>query len=52
MKSTVQPIVKKELKTYFNSPIAYIVFVVFLTAASVWFFLFNGFFVYNVVCLF
>ncbi|MDY3939416.1 MAG: ABC transporter permease [Spirochaetia bacterium] len=51
MKSTVQPIVKKELKTYFNSPIAYIVFVVFLTAASVWFFLFNGFFAGNYASL-
>ena len=47
MRDTIRPIVKKELKTYFNSPIACIVFVVFLTASAVWFFLFNGFFTMN-----
>lgn len=47
MRDTIRPIVKKELKTYFNSPIACIVFVVFLTATAVWFFLFNGFFTMN-----
>ena len=34
MRDTIRPIVKKELKTYFNSPIACIVFVVFLTASA------------------
>lgn len=51
MKVAIGPIVKKELKSYFNSPIAYIVFVVFFVATAVWFFLFNGFFALNYASL-
>jgi ABC-2 type transport system permease protein len=44
MKSMLS-IVKKELRTYFNSPIAYIALVFFLLFTSVWFFFFQQFFV-------
>ncbi len=43
--NSMLPIFKKELKTYFNSPIAYIAVVFFLIFTSVWFFFFQQFFV-------
>lgn len=45
----VNTIMHKELKSYFNSPLAYIIITVFLTFTS-WLF-FNGFFLMNVATL-
>ncbi len=47
----VMPIVKKELRSYFNSPIAYVVAVAFLVFASVWFLSLNQFLFQNVASL-
>lgn len=45
------PIVRKELRSYFNSPIAYVVTVAFLVFASVWFLYLNQFLFQNVASL-
>jgi ABC-2 type transport system permease protein len=45
--NSVLPILKKELKSFFNSPIAYIVVIFFLAFTSVWFFFIQQFFVQN-----
>ncbi len=42
--NNIVPLVKKELRSYFNSPIAYIVVLVFLVFTSVWFFYIEQFF--------
>ncbi|MFP4115307.1 MAG: ABC transporter permease subunit [Spirochaetota bacterium] len=44
-------VVRKELRSYFNSPIAYIVVVIFLVFASVWFFVIQDFFGTNIASL-
>ena len=43
--SNVLAIARKELAGYFNSPIAYIVIVLYLVVTSVFFFFLQGFFV-------
>ncbi|MCF7928581.1 MAG: ABC transporter permease [Spirochaetales bacterium] len=40
----IRPILRKELRSYFNSPIAYIVILIFLVFTSVWFFYIEQFF--------
>ncbi len=47
MRQSIVPILKKELKSYFNSPIAYIVVITFLVFSSVWVFYLNQFFAAN-----
>ncbi len=47
----VMPIVRKELRSYFNSPIAYVVTVAFLVFGSVWFLYLNQFLFQNVASL-
>jgi ABC-2 type transport system permease protein len=43
----IAPVVKKELSSYFNSPIAYIVVIAFLVFTSIWIFYLNQFFAHN-----
>jgi ABC-2 type transport system permease protein len=38
MFANVGPVIRKELKSYFNSPIAYVVMVTFLVFSSIWVF--------------
>ncbi|RKX79979.1 MAG: ABC transporter permease [Spirochaetes bacterium] len=45
------PVVKKELRTYFNSPIAYIVALFFLVFTSVWLYFIQQFLVQNTASL-
>jgi len=45
------PIIKKELKSYFNSPIAYILVVTFLVFSSIWIFYLQTFFASNIASL-
>ena len=49
--NNILPIVKKELKSYFNSPIAYILVVTFLVFSSIWIFYLQTFFASNVASL-
>ncbi len=51
MSINILPIIKKEFKSYFNSPIAYIVLVAFLVFSSVWLFYLQQFFARNVASL-
>ena len=51
MVSNVIPVVKKELKSYFNSPIAYVLVVTFLVFSSVWVFYLQTFFASNIASL-
>ncbi len=51
MPASIRPIVQKELKSYFNSPIAYIVIVTFLMFSSIWLFYLQQFFVMNVASM-
>jgi len=51
MSINILPIIKKEFKSYFNSPIAYIVLVAFLVFSSVWLFYLQQFFAINVASL-
>lgn len=51
MSINILPIIKKEFKSYFNSPIAYIVLVAFLVFTSVWLFYLQQFFTRNVASL-
>ena len=44
----IMPVVKKELKSYFNSPIAFIVVVFFLAFTAAWIFLVQKFIIMNV----
>lgn len=43
--NSILPVMKKELRSSFNSPIAYIAVIFFLLFTSVWFFFFQQFFV-------
>lgn len=45
--NSILPVLKKELRSSFNSPIAYIAVIAFLVAVSVYFFFFFGFFARN-----
>ena len=47
----ILPILKKELKSYFNSPIAYILVVTFLVFSSIWIFFVQSFFAGNIASL-
>jgi ABC-2 type transport system permease protein len=47
----ILPIIKKELKSYFNSPIAYILVVTFLVFSSIWIFYLQTFFAGNIASL-
>ena len=49
--SNIVPVIKKELKSYFNSPIAYIVVVTFLVFSSIWVFFLQTFFASNIASL-
>ena len=51
MMKNIVPILKKELKSYFNSPIAYIQVVTFLIFSSIWVFFLQSFFASNVASL-
>ena len=51
MMKNILPIIKKELRSYFNSPIAYIVVVTFLVFSSIWVFYLQTFFASNVASL-
>ncbi len=51
MPTNTMSLVKKELKSYFNSPIAYVVVTAFLVFTSVWFFYLQNFFAQNVASL-
>ena len=51
MFKNILPIVRKELKSYFNSPIAYIVVVTFLIFSSIWLFYLQRFFAGNLASL-
>jgi len=51
MAINILPIIKKEFKSYFNSPIAYIVLVAFLVFSSVWLFYLQQFFARDVASL-
>jgi ABC-2 type transport system permease protein len=47
----ILPVIKKELRSYFNSPIAFIVVVFFLAFTAAWLFLVQKFIVMNVASL-
>jgi len=51
MMNNILPVIKKELKSYFNSPIAYILVVTFLVFSSIWIFFLQTFFASNVASL-
>jgi len=51
MLSNIIPVIKKELKSYFNSPIAYVLVVTFLAFSSVWVFYLQTFFASNIASL-
>jgi ABC-2 type transport system permease protein len=51
MLSNIIPVIKKELKSYFNSPIAYVLVVTFLVFSSVWVFYLQTFFASNIASL-
>jgi ABC-2 type transport system permease protein len=44
MPANILPIVRKELRSYFNSPIAYVVMVTFVLFCSIWVFFLQSFF--------
>jgi ABC-2 type transport system permease protein len=49
--NNILPLVKKELRSYFNSPIAYILVVTFLVFSSIWIFYLQSFFASDVASL-
>jgi ABC-2 type transport system permease protein len=51
MPTNVLPIIRKELRSYFNSPIAYVVTVTFVMFCSIWVFFVQTFFVANTASL-
>ena len=51
MFANVGPVIRKELKSYFNSPIAYVVMVTFLVFSSIWIFYLQSFFASNTASL-
>jgi ABC-2 type transport system permease protein len=51
MFANMGPVIRKELKSYFNSPIAYVVVVTFLVFSSIWVFYLQSFFAANTASL-
>ena len=51
MFANIGPVIRKELKSYFNSPIAYVVVVTFLVFSSIWVFYLQSFFAANTASL-
>jgi len=51
MFANIAPVIRKELKSYFNSPIAYVVVVTFLVFSSIWIFYLQSFFAANTASL-
>lgn len=51
MFTNILPVIRKELRSYFNSPIAYIVVVTFLLFCSIWVFYLQSFFAANTASL-
>jgi ABC-2 type transport system permease protein len=51
MFANIGPVIRKELKSYFNSPIAYVVVVTFLVFSSIWIFYLQSFFAANTASL-
>ena len=51
MLANIAPVIRKELKSYFNSPIAYVVVVTFLVFSSIWIFYLQSFFAANTASL-
>lgn len=51
MCNNILPVIRKELKSYFNSPIAYIVVVTFVLFSSLWLFFLQQFFAANMASL-
>ncbi len=51
MPTNTMSLVKKELRSYFNSPIAYVAVTAFLVFTSIWFFYLQNFFAQNVASL-
>ncbi len=51
MFTNILPVIRKELKSYFNSPIAYVVVVTFLIFSSIWVFYLQSFFAADVASL-
>jgi ABC-2 type transport system permease protein len=49
--NNIMPVIKKELRSYFNSPIAYILVVTFLVFSTIWIFYLQTFFAANVATL-
>jgi ABC-2 type transport system permease protein len=49
--NNILQLIKKELKSYFNSPIAYILVVTFLVFSSIWIFFVQSFFAGNIASL-
>ncbi len=47
----VSGLIRKELKSYFNSPIAYIVVLFFIMFSNIYFFFFNQFFAQNIASM-
>ena len=51
MFTNIGPVIRKELKSYFNSPIAYVVVITFLVFSSIWIFYLQSFFAANTASL-
>ena len=51
MFTNIEPVIRKELKSYFNSPIAYVVVITFLVFSSIWIFYLQSFFAANTASL-
>ncbi len=51
MFANILPVIRKELKSYFNSPIAYVVVVTFLIFSSIWVFYLQSFFAADIASL-
>jgi ABC-2 type transport system permease protein len=51
MFNNILPVIRKELRSYFNSPIAYVVVVTFLLFCSIWVFYLQSFFAANTASL-
>jgi ABC-2 type transport system permease protein len=51
MLSNILPVIRKELRSYFNSPIAYVVTVTFLLFCAIWVFYLQTFFAANTASL-
>jgi ABC-2 type transport system permease protein len=51
MLNNILPVIRKELRSYFNSPIAYVVTVTFVLFCSIWVFYLQTFFAANTASL-